>query len=173
MRTWSKKRLKLVKLPVLLLSVLWLSACKVSKGTVALSPPVDLPRQKTEIVRETTSIDTMYSVPVTVQLAYATAYSRLENAWSISSARIDSLGQLVHSLENKELMPGKVIKQKEKKVDSVPVPYPVPYAVPGPETVKYVKQQDFFWHTGLVVIITASLAAVFGLIVIIRKLKKK
>ena len=171
MKTWKRKKLKLRALVVAILSLL-LFGCKSTRNTVP-HVPAEVPIQKIEIITEKVVRDTFYSEPIKVQQTIGASRSRLENSWSVSTAHVDTLGVLTHTLENRPLLPGKLIKENTHRVDSVPAPYPVPYPVPGPERVVEIKRIDVIWYTGIVVIIAVSLAVVFGLIIIIRKLFKK
>lgn len=86
-----------------------------------------------KLVRDTLSIE----IPGETVYVVARDSSHLETKWSVSVARIDSMGRLHHSLTNKDIKIEKeiVYKEVEKRVEvekEVPVEVEVPVKyVPG------------------------------------------
>lgn len=133
---------------VLIAACIMMDSCK-SKEIIRYVPVI----QKHDSIVYQTKHDTLLNYLPQKQSVITPNSSHLETDLAFSNASIDSKGLLHHSIENKGLIPGKVIDTKTTVHDSIPIPYPV--NVPGKdvEVPVNVPVHDFIWWIGLIVFI--------------------
>lgn len=131
-----------------ILGMMFCTGCK-TKEVIRYVPLI----QKHDSIVYQTKHDTLLKYLPQKQSVIAVKNSHLETDLAISTACIDSLGLLHHTIENKGVIPGKVIDTKTTVHDSIPVPYPV--NVPGKEVKVEVEVpvHDWIWYVGFITII--------------------